>query len=143
MKTLHFKNNIEHLLKKMDTTNMEFQKICLEFQKIQDGFYCYPIFGENLRKLDPDNEKNTKWGSPEINTKKGVQAKEALDEMIGDNIVIFIPSKHPVNLKDVNSFNRVLAHVYDEYDGKNLAKEMENLGYASKNQKSKNPTQEN
>jgi len=27
------------------------------FEKIQDGFYCYPKFGENLGKLEMDNEK--------------------------------------------------------------------------------------
>jgi hypothetical protein len=28
-----------------------------DFQKIQDGFYCYPKFGENLKTLDMDNNK--------------------------------------------------------------------------------------
>ena len=27
------------------------------FEKVEDGFYCYPKFGENFEKLDPDNEK--------------------------------------------------------------------------------------
>lgn len=29
----------------------------IRFQKIEDGFYCYPKFGENVKTLDPDNEK--------------------------------------------------------------------------------------
>jgi hypothetical protein len=29
------------------------------FEKVQDGFYCYPKFGENLNILDPDNSKIT------------------------------------------------------------------------------------
>lgn len=88
-----------------------------------------------VRLLDPDNAKNKLFGCAELNTKEGLEGKKYLEgECLGKEVTVFVPSKDNVKLFDNLTFDRILGEVW-LVDGRNVAKMLEEKGYARKNQK--------
>jgi len=97
--------------------------IPVEYVRTIDGdtfeFEIRRKFKVRLRDID----------TPEINTKKGVRAKETVECELesADDILVFIPTNSPEHLMDIVSFERVVADVY--INGHNLASMLKLLGY--------------
>jgi endonuclease YncB( thermonuclease family) len=49
---------------------------------------------------------------PEKNTEEGKKALAYMRDMEGEPCIVFIPSKNPTELLDINSFNRLVGDVY-------------------------------
>ena len=59
-----------------------------------------------------DSDKKGQFNAPEKNTPEGKEAKEYVESLEGEKFLLFIPSKNPVKLTDVLSFDRVLGELW-------------------------------
>jgi len=59
-----------------------------------------------------DTDKQGQFNSPEKRTPEGDAATEFVEQLEGKRFMLFIPSKNPVKLTDVLSFDRVLGELW-------------------------------
>lgn len=74
-----------------------------------------------------DSDKKGQFNSPEKNTPEGQAAKQYVESLEGQEYLLFIPSKNPIKLTDVLSFDRVLGELW--IDGKKLTDDLIEKGF--------------
>lgn len=65
-----------------------------------------------------DTDKKGQFNCPEKKTVEGKKAKKFAESLVKniDNIYLYVPSKNPIQLTDISSFDRILGEIWIEGD---------------------------